>query len=764
MMDATLTSADIEAVQNIIVGQLTGLSEDRQGAKSREIAGRLGTDEKILLEVLRGKRPPSAALAERLQVAAIFGELPRDEPADDAPSGPAGGFLDKALDLVARGYHIFPVRAGTKDQPHIKKFPERATRDPEQIKAWGARWPTANIGISTSRFGDDGALLVIDADNKSGKDGDGELAKLMEAGRELSPTYTQATPTGGHHYVFRCPAAVKQGANVLAPGVDIRSKGGYIVAAGSVTEKGVYVGDDRPVAPAPQWLIDRCGRAPERAEKTVEPVPGIDPERAAERAKRYLLEEAPLATEGAGGDSTTYTVACRVKDFGVDEPHCLQLMVEHWNGRCSPPWPLDELEKKVANAFSYGAERPGSAAPESQFEPVNDVGATAAIEAPNVRAKESSDLKASRPKLTLTRLQDIRPAAKKVWLIGDVLGQEEMSVVYGAPGEGKTFLATHLATCISTGSPFYGRPVLQGGVVIVAGEGEAALFRRLLAIRKHCGLNADEPLGVITSDLGMNLYRSESDAPEIISRVREFERETGAKVRLIIIDTLASVTSGADENSAKDMTALHEKCHIIRKQTKANVLLVHHTGKNEANGPRGHSSLEGRVDTMLYVSKPNVKIQKQRDGETGETFTFDLEPVTIECLDGSLDTVPVFKEVAAADARLALHIEGRTKDAYEALQQALDSDGEPAPEGVGWGAPKGARIVSAKRWQAAFYEKMADSTPEVKRRTFSRAVEQLVKSRLVRTSDEKQLDRRFAWIVRPPASQEFEAPSGAQLF
>jgi len=92
--------------------------------------------------------------------------------------------------------------------------------------------------------------------------------------------------------------------------------------------------------------------------------------RARRRATVYLLEEAPLAVEGSAGDETSYRVACRLKDMGVVEADCLALLIEHWNDRCSPPWSIDDLKTKVANAYRYGREPLGAAAPEVQFEPI----------------------------------------------------------------------------------------------------------------------------------------------------------------------------------------------------------------------------------------------------------------------------------------------------------------------------------------------------------------------------------------------------------
>lgn len=148
--------------------------------------------------------------------------------------------LRHALDLAAAGFHVFPLEDGTK-VPAIDGFPARATRDEAQIRAWwtcpltGAEL-TRNVGISTSRFGADSALLVVDIDVKDGRDGETIAGTL-----DLPPTWETRTPSGGRHLIYVVDAPVPQGANVFGPGVDIRSRGGFIVGPGSKTSKGEYV-------------------------------------------------------------------------------------------------------------------------------------------------------------------------------------------------------------------------------------------------------------------------------------------------------------------------------------------------------------------------------------------------------------------------------------------------------------------------------------------------------------------------------------------
>ncbi|MDP3939792.1 MAG: bifunctional DNA primase/polymerase [Deltaproteobacteria bacterium] len=280
--------------------------------------------------------------------------------------------LDHALELAAQGFYVFPIVAGKKAPPYFKEWQKIATRDTTILRDWWAS-RDFNIGISTSTFAEGQALLVVDVDNKGDKHGDETLLRLELEGRELPRTYCQLTPTGGRHLVYRCDTPVRQGANVLGSGLDIRSRGGYIVAAGSQVPVGTYVvGLPGDVSRAPAWLIDRCGRPRERVRQNQPAPAGVDAASAIARAKHYLEYEAPLAVEGQGGDETTYKVAARLKDFGVSLDCADDLMALHWNPRCSPPWDPDPMFEKVKNAYAYGQDPPGVAAPEAVF-PLVDV-------------------------------------------------------------------------------------------------------------------------------------------------------------------------------------------------------------------------------------------------------------------------------------------------------------------------------------------------------------------------------------------------------
>lgn len=278
--------------------------------------------------------------------------------------------LDHALELAALGFWVFPIVAGKKAPPCMKNWQQEASRFFSDIDDMWREYPNANIGISTSKFGDDQALLVVDVDNKNGKRGDHELLRHELEGRDLPETFTVATPTGGRHLFYRVDSPLRQGTDVLGPGLDVRSKGGYVVAAGSTVGAGEYAvcPGQMGLSDAPLWLVEKCGTPTERPARVAFDAK-VDAPSAIDRAIHYLENEAPLAVEGMGGDETTYKVAARLKDLGVTEHQAAALLIDHWNARCEPPWSANAILDKVANAFKYGTEQPGSAAPELAFPP-----------------------------------------------------------------------------------------------------------------------------------------------------------------------------------------------------------------------------------------------------------------------------------------------------------------------------------------------------------------------------------------------------------
>lgn len=285
--------------------------------------------------------------------------------------------FDKAKKLASMGFYIFPLLENTKI-PLIKDYTNLASCDPTNLETYWLDKVMGfehyhNIGIATSRFKDGQALLVVDVDNKKGKNGSQVLVELELKGFEFPKTLTQKTPTGGFHLIYKVKTPVKQGTDVLGKGLDIRSRGGLIVGAGSLIDNQPYLINNSEIVDAPKWMIDKCNekREAEKERKAKnKPAKKIDQKTAKERALDYLINHAVLAVEGAGGDETTFIVANKLKDLGVNEKNCLNLMLDNWNERCQPPWDIDNLKTKIDNAYSYGQNTIGIDSPENDFSPV----------------------------------------------------------------------------------------------------------------------------------------------------------------------------------------------------------------------------------------------------------------------------------------------------------------------------------------------------------------------------------------------------------
>jgi len=164
---------------------------------------------------------------------------------------------DLAAAYTYGGWYVFPLRAGMKTPATANGFKD-ATLDRAKIGAYWSRHPEANIGIATGAS----RLLVVDLDAEEGTCA--AALELFHGLGEVPYTYRVTTPRGGEHHYFTLPEGVDVPCSASRVGyhIDIRSTGGYVVAAGSVTPLGAYVEFDAEVAPAPGWLIEACQRRP----------------------------------------------------------------------------------------------------------------------------------------------------------------------------------------------------------------------------------------------------------------------------------------------------------------------------------------------------------------------------------------------------------------------------------------------------------------------------------------------------------------------
>lgn len=207
------------------------------------------------------------------------------------------------------------------------------------------------------------------------------------------------------------------------------------------------------------------------------------------------------------------------------------------------------------------------------------------------------------------------------------------SVLYGPSNCGKSFWIIDLARCVATGKPF--RDELEtetGAVVYVALEGSFGVRNRLEALKQAGTISDETPMFLCFAPLSLLEMK---DTAMITESIKQATQISGLPCRLVILDTLARAMAGGDENRSTDMTAAVKAIDLIREDTGAHVCIIHHCGKDEAKGARGHSSLRAAVDTELEIYRPDgsnistVRATKQRDMPLGEPMPFSLKQVEL---------------------------------------------------------------------------------------------------------------------------------------
>lgn len=591
--------------------------------------------------------------------------------------------------------------------PLDKDFAAMATRDPDRIhELWSdpvtgfpQNW---NVGLL---MGD--GLMAIDIDCKNGQPGMASAAELA-----LPPTYTQRTASGGFHKVYRVAGDVANGVNCLGQGVDVRGAGGYIVAAGSIVDGKPYtVEHDAPIAALPPEVSARLAAARERTATTA-PATELDTVFAIARAAKYLREEAPLAIEGAGGDDTTFRVAAIVKDFGVSEAVAFDLMAEHWSDRCSPPWSLEELQRKVENAFAYGLSAAGSQSPAVDFNGVGEI----------ILPPSPAPAAAARVRF----LSDASVLAQVTWLLKGWLPKRGVVLLAGQSRIGKTFLLLELAGALATGGSFFGRAVRERvGVLILAAEGGGTIAPRLEALRLH-------RLGGIDAASLPIAWAEISDANEIGAIVSaaavEMQSRFGLRLGLVAVDTVAAAF-GVDENDAQLATSAMKALGKLATDADVLVVAVAHYGKSDGAGVRGSSAWTASADVILAatgdisettgeVKDRKLALTKSRFAETGPIADFDLRSVNLG-LDEDGD--PIGAAIIAPVNTVALDPhQGLYMDGFEGLLPV-------AGEAIG----EGRTGVARKLLREHCYSEWFDSNNATKKKRFERIERRLIDARRI---------------------------------
>ena len=477
--------------------------------------------------------------------------------------------LDAASQYAQLGYRVFPCRPGAK-LPLTQHGFQDATTDLEKIQFWWSASPNANIGLATE------GLVVIDCDDTQWPVDADQRSTLASA------VAIAQTPRGGRHYVFRRPAGVawRCSASRLAIGVDVRTDGGYIVVAPSVTDRGGYLWlpshtlsvSVEQLSLPPQWLHEALDAVAARMEQQPEGQP-----------------EAGAIPSGSRNVALT-RIGGVLRRAGMTEAEIAAALLKVNQDRCRPPLGEEEVRRIASSVARYEPDPVTVAHCEDHFGQVQEAGAAALADGATpgnlswlYQPHSTTADQGERPgqpseQGDIRSIREIRDRYThlRAPVIHGLLREGEVMNVIAAPKTGKSWLVSDLALSVAGGTPWLGLfDCEQGNVLIVDNELHpetiASRFRRIMEARGIDQEQINDRIDVVTL---------RGQLKNIMGLSPLFKGIEPGKYRLVIIDAFYRILPpGVDENDNGAMAQMYNVIDLYAARLKSCFVLVHHTSK-----------------------------------------------------------------------------------------------------------------------------------------------------------------------------------------
>jgi len=339
---------------------------------------------------------------------------------------------------------------------------------------------------------------------------------------------------------------------------------------------------------------------------------------------------------------------------------------------------------------------------------------------------------------------------KMGWTIDKVLPESSSLIVtFGPPSGGKSFAVLDMCLSVSTGKEWHGKKVKKKSVLYLAAEGQAGMLKRIKAWCKYYVLKPHD-FALLPMPC---LIDHEAQRYELLQMIESLPFQPG----IIVLDTLARSMMG-DENSTKDMGLVVSAAGILIEETGAQVIIIHHTGKDETKGARGAIALTGATDTMFKVVRSKepkqylLTCERQKDNEPFEPMAFDF--VQIDTGYVNIDNDPIISLVPEYNPDVNVKEKARKKSLnpiqkidFKALNDAIKIKGISFTDEIldkisGLVLP-GDKMVNIEEWRkTAITKNISSGGDRAIYNAFSRAVQVLCSEDYVR------MFNNYAWIAR----------------
>ena len=264
-----------------------------------------------------------------------------------------------------------------------------------------------------------------------------------------------------------------------------------------------------------------------------------------------------------------------------------------------------------------------------------------------ILAIRKHEIEQAKPKRKYKKASEVSWKKSSQPLFKGLIDEGTVVAIYGQSNVGKSFLTMDIAGHLAMGRN-WDKFKLKGGkasVLSVAAEAGATYGKRTDALKRRFGLPSDVDFNTFPFaiyDEHINLLETNKNSvcegiEELVNQAKFVEEDSGYPCKMIIIDTLSSVFGGGNENSPDDMGKIMNHLLILAKRTGATIVIVHHSGKDQSAGLRGHSKLIAGIDTALELKlsviagrkKRELCPRKQRDNDTELVVEFNLNVVEL---------------------------------------------------------------------------------------------------------------------------------------
>lgn len=481
--------------------------------------------------------------------------------------------VDGALFMHEKGFRVFPCKPNAKT-PAIDNWQDWAENcTTRRIQDFGTANPTNNWGV----YCGPSDLLVVDLDNKPGKNGAQSMSHLVAHNSPLPKTLVVQTPSGGQHIYY--VGSQRSTVSTLGPGIDTRGIGGYVVAPGSRIDDNLYaLKQNNEIAVLPSWLSSLIDDA---------------------RKDVVTIEESQLIEEG-DRNNILASMAGTMRNRGMNHDVILSALTVLNEQQLETPLPQEEVETIARSISGY---KPQDAKAASDF-----------LSIPHLKA------------MTVDKI-DPSVIPPRDWVMQDRYIGGFISVVVAPGGVGKSTLTMLDAVAVATGADITGFEVKKPGAVWIYNTEDPVeeLKRRMVAISIHHKIPLDTLSNVhITSGDEAPLILAKNGHDGIVINTNAIDETVDYirknKIVLLAVDPFVG-THEVNENDNMQINKVVVIFRRIARRTGCAIALVHHTRKPGANGAgagdanqaRGASSLVNAA-RIAHTLQGMTKAEAQRFG------------------------------------------------------------------------------------------------------------------------------------------------------